>query len=115
MKRDRPNVTHWFHCWHIAKVHDKWVSIFNHVSNVHEGHSGKYARCLHDQLNDRNWMKRGSKAYEELEKIVQGRSLVEDIKNISPAEQASGLESFHRVVSHFAPKLTHFFHAGMEA
>lgn len=150
MKRDRPDVIHWFDCWHIAKgiykklessgkkkmcdkllewarsisnhiywcaassngdgdlVHDKWVSILNHVTNVHEGHGGKYARCQHDQLDDRNWMKRGSKAYDELEKIVLGRSLVKDIKNISPAEQTSGLESFHRVVCHFAPKLTHF-------
>lgn len=43
----------------------------------------------------------GSKAYEELEKVVKGRLLMTDIKKISPAEQTSGLEAY--------------FHAQMEA
>ncbi|KAL3881633.1 hypothetical protein ACJMK2_028046 [Sinanodonta woodiana] len=38
-----------------------------------------------------------------------------DIKKISPAEQTSGLEAFHNVLCHFAPKLLHFFHAQMDA
>ncbi|KAJ8310407.1 hypothetical protein KUTeg_012272 [Tegillarca granosa] len=48
-------------------------------------------------------MKRGSKVYDELEKIVLERSLVKDIKNISPAIQTSVLESFRRVLNHFSP------------
>ncbi|KAJ8310408.1 hypothetical protein KUTeg_012273 [Tegillarca granosa] len=66
MKRDRSDVIHWFGCWHIAKewarsvsnhiywcaassngdgdlVRDQLVSILNHVTNMHEGHGGKYA------------------------------------------------------------------------
>lgn len=38
-----------------------------------------------------------------------------DIKKLSPAEQTSSLESFHRVICFFAPKSLHFFHAQMEA
>ncbi|KAJ8310419.1 hypothetical protein KUTeg_012284 [Tegillarca granosa] len=64
-------------------VRDKLVSILNHVTNMHEGH--------------------GSKVYDELEKIVLERSLVKDIKNISPAIQTSVLESFRRVLNHFSP------------
>lgn len=38
-----------------------------------------------------------------------------DIKKISPAEQTSGLEAFHKVLCHFAPKFVHYFHAQMGA
>lgn len=96
-------------------VHDKWISILNHVTNIHEGHEGKYQSCQHGQLENRKWIKTDSKAFLELEKVVKGRLLVKDVKKISPAEQTSGLEAFHRVVCHFAPKLVHFFHAQMEA
>ncbi|KAJ8316584.1 hypothetical protein KUTeg_005860 [Tegillarca granosa] len=96
-------------------VHDKWISILNHVTNIQEGHEGKYQSCQHGQLANRKWIKRDSKAFLELEKVVKGRLLVKDVKNKSPAEQTSGLEAFHRVVCHFAPKLVHFFHAQMEA
>eukprot|EP00105_Crassostrea_gigas_P041763 XP_019925911.1 PREDICTED: uncharacterized protein LOC109619685 [Crassostrea gigas] len=96
-------------------VSQKWCSILNHVCNVHEGHGNKFPRCEHGDLEDRLWIKKGSKAYEELEKIVKGRLLMTDIKKISPAEQTSGLEAFHKVLCHFAPKFVHYFHAQMEA
>lgn len=59
----------------------------------------------------------GSKAYdrEELEKVVKGRLLMTYIKKISPAEQTSGLEAFHKILCHFAAKFVHYFHAQMEA
>lgn len=41
--------------------------------------------------------------------------LIKDVKKLSPGQQTSGLEAFHKVVCHFAPKLVHFFHAQMEA
>ncbi|CAG2211670.1 unnamed protein product [Mytilus edulis] len=50
----------------------------------------------------------GSPAYIELEKVISGRMLLKDIKKLSPAEQTSGLESFHNIVCYFAPKSTHF-------
>lgn len=56
-----------------------------------------------------------SRAYEELEHIIKGRLLLTDIRKLSPAEQTSGLEAFHKVICHFSPKLVHFFHAQMEA
>lgn len=46
----------------------------------------------------------GSKAYEELEKVVKCRLLMTDIEKISPAELTSGLEVIHKVLSHFASK-----------
>lgn len=51
----------------------------------------------------------------EMEKVVKGRLLVKDIKQISPAEQTSALEAYHKIVCHFAPKSLHFFYAPMKA
>ncbi|KAL3885640.1 hypothetical protein ACJMK2_025690 [Sinanodonta woodiana] len=97
-------------------VQQKWSSILNHVANIHRGHGDKFLQCEHEQLDNREWIKYGSKAHTEVEKVVKGRLLATDIRNSqSPAEQTSGLESFHRVICFFAPKTLHFFHAQMEA
>ncbi|KAL3879280.1 hypothetical protein ACJMK2_031582 [Sinanodonta woodiana] len=45
-----------------------------------------------------------SKAHTEVEKVVKGRLLATDIKKLSPAEQTSGLGSFHGAICFFAPK-----------
>ena len=37
----------------------KWRSITNHVANVHEGHEGRFDKCLHKDIEDRSWMKPG--------------------------------------------------------
>ncbi|KAL3882251.1 hypothetical protein ACJMK2_028613 [Sinanodonta woodiana] len=42
---------------------------------------------------------KGSKAHTEVKKVVKGRLLATDIKKLSPAEQTSSLESFHRALS----------------
>lgn len=51
----------------------------------------------------------------ELEKIVKGRLLINDVKKLSPAEQTSSLESYHKVVCFFAPKFVHFEYPQMQA
>ena len=57
----------------------------------------------------------GFKPYAELEKVVKGRLLKEDVKKLSPAEQTSDLEGFHKVICSYAPKFVHYFHPQMEA
>ena len=57
----------------------------------------------------------GSKAHKELEIIVRSPYLCKDIGKLSPGEQTSGLEAYHRVVTFFAPKSLHFFFNAMEA
>ena len=37
----------------------KWRSITIHVANVHEGHEGRFDKCLHKDIEDRSWMKPG--------------------------------------------------------
>ncbi|KAL3877441.1 hypothetical protein ACJMK2_035147 [Sinanodonta woodiana] len=96
-------------------VQQKWFSILNHVANIHRGHGDKFLQCEHEELDNREWIKYGSKAHTEVKKVVKGRLLATDIKKLSPAEQTSSLESFHRVICFFEPKSLHFFHAQMEA
>ena len=40
-------------------VQQKWLSILNHVTDVHEGHGEKFPRCQHGQLEPRDWMIKG--------------------------------------------------------
>ncbi|XP_062591608.1 uncharacterized protein LOC134253115 isoform X1 [Saccostrea cucullata] len=94
---------------------EKWISILNHVTDVHEGHGELYPRCLHGPVDDRQWIRRGSKAFLELETVVRGRMLLTDIKQLSNVGQTSCLEAYHKVVCFFAPKAVHFFYIQMQA
>lgn len=96
-------------------VSEKWLSVLNHITDVHEGHGQRFPKCLHGELEDIDWIKKGSLAFLEMEKVVKGKLLVNDIKKLAPAEQTSALESYHNVVCHFAPKALHFFYAPMKA
>ena len=44
-------------------VKEKWLSILNHITDVHEGHGDKFPRCAHDEIEDRDWMKKGRSFY----------------------------------------------------
>ncbi|KAH9373992.1 hypothetical protein HPB48_018762 [Haemaphysalis longicornis] len=36
-----------------------WGSLLNHVCNKHVGHQGPFSECLHEPLEDRQWMRPG--------------------------------------------------------
>ena len=56
-----------------------------------------------------------SKVYQAIEKIAQERTLMKVIERLSPTEQTSSFELYHRVVCFFAIKSLNFMHAQMEA
>ncbi|XP_045207027.2 uncharacterized protein LOC123559362 [Mercenaria mercenaria] len=58
---------------------------------------------------------KGYRPYQETSKIVASKHLLKDIGKLSPAEQTSSLEAFHKVVCQFAPKFVHYDHPQMEA
>jgi len=42
------------------QVKAKWLSITNHVINVHQGHSETFPSCAHGPLEEeRQWLRRG--------------------------------------------------------
>ena len=100
---------------HSDFVKTKWTSISNHIVNIHKNHSDLFPQCLHDNLEDREWLKKGSRAHKGLIQIISAKRLLHDIGKMSPSEQTSSLESYHRTVCLFAPKLMHFFYPSMRA
>ncbi|KAL8565477.1 hypothetical protein ACOMHN_049454 [Nucella lapillus] len=96
-------------------VKDKWLSIINHIADIHEGHGGTFSSCLHGALEPRAWIRRGTRQHETLRGIISSKFLLKDIGMLSPDVQTACLESYHAVVCHFAPKLYSFSYPVMES
>ena len=43
----------------VEVVTDKWLSILNHVADIHEGHGTKFPVCTHGELGRKTWIKKG--------------------------------------------------------
>ena len=76
--------------------------------------------CSHPKLSKLDeratkWLKPDSEVTDGLQKIVENKSLLKDIRNTSPYGQTSGVEGYHTVVNHFAPKMYHFSFKGMKS
>ena len=82
---------------------------------MHIDHGQLFPCCEHGALEPRMWIKSGSKAHKELIAIASSKLLCRDIKKLSPAEQTSSLESYHKIVTFFAPKSVHYFFPEMQA
>jgi len=41
-------------------VYEKWLSILNHVCNIHEGHGENFQKCEHGDGDERDWIKKGT-------------------------------------------------------
>ncbi|XP_064631009.1 uncharacterized protein LOC135489541 [Lineus longissimus] len=120
------DTAHFFDAWHLAKkgqadlIIAKWLSLDNHVHNVHRGHGELFPKCGHGRLGRtkqrRNkWLTAGTKVSTQLTKIITAKRFVKDVGKISCGQQTSGLEAFYSVINHFAPKQFHFSHEGMES
>ena len=55
----------------------------------------------------------GTKVYEKLQTILTTRQMTKDVQRLSAGQQTSGLEGYHSVVNHFAPKMIGFSYHGM--
>lgn len=50
----------------------------------------------------------GTRAYDKLEYIIMRKSLLNDIKKLSPNDQTSSLEGFHSTLNQWHPKMVCF-------
>ncbi|XP_065071075.1 uncharacterized protein LOC135695817 [Rhopilema esculentum] len=94
---------------------EKWLSVLNHMCNIHAGHGDLFPNCAHGDIDERDWIIKESIPYKLLKPIITAPLLVNDIGSLSPLYQTYGLEVFHRVILCFAPKSHHFFYWSMLA
>ncbi|XP_046569471.1 uncharacterized protein LOC124277801 [Haliotis rubra] len=99
-------------------VLEKWRSVINHVQkNIHVGHGAKGSTNAsipgRKRGTQKKWLKCGTKAAEKLGLLLEKPRLLKDVRKISPQYQTSAVESFHRVIINFAPKMVGFSYMGM--
>ncbi|XP_077512495.1 uncharacterized protein LOC144123549, partial [Amblyomma americanum] len=56
-----------------------------------------------------------SKAFQKLQDIANSKALLQDMPRLSTRHQTYGLEDFHSLLVHFAPKTYHYSYLGMRA
>lgn len=37
----------------------KWLSILNHIVNIHSGHGDRFPNCAHGDIEERAWLRKG--------------------------------------------------------
>ncbi|XP_044126811.1 uncharacterized protein LOC122921008 [Bufo gargarizans] len=100
---------------------EKWKSVLQHVTNVHEwGGDSDCKACHHPPLpeevvNSANWLEKDSAAHEQLKKIVENTSLLKDLKHLSFLCHTGELEIYHTTCLKYRPKTLHFFLDSMVA
>ncbi|XP_064488327.1 uncharacterized protein LOC135400419 [Ornithodoros turicata] len=87
---------------------DAWLSIHNHVINIHNGHAGSYLRYLHGPIPNGDWLEPDSLAYKKFKEVTGNTRILKDVAQMSPNIQTYALESFHSLLIRFAPKLVAF-------
>ena len=70
-------------------------------------YAGKYAPLLLSF--------KGSRELKALANIVTNNYVMKDVPCMSPQDQTSSLEAFHKLICFFAPKHVHFHYNGMKA
>ncbi|XP_050400994.1 uncharacterized protein LOC126817865 [Patella vulgata] len=129
-EKDRGDIVHWIksvsnHLYWVAAstlsadgqlMLEKWLSVQNHIQNVHQGHGDLFTICSHGELvgseRKKLWLKPGTKLCERFQDVVSSRQMKKDIPMLSTGQQTSCLESYHGVFNHFAPKMIGFSYHG---
>ena len=101
-------------------IESKWKSLLRHVQNIHHGHGEIFPSCMHTPLSDLDlrtikWLKPDTEECDSLQKLVETKMLVNDIKRCSSHGQTSAVEGYHSLVNQFAPKMYHFSFNGMKS
>ena len=102
---------------------EKWKSIIQHISNVHEWDNDPKAlfpKCVHPTLSSeeersKKWLRSGSVAYNALCKVVLQDTLLRDMKKLTGYHHTGSLEVFHSLLLKYCPKRQHFSYVGMQA
>jgi solute carrier family 8 (sodium/calcium exchanger) len=87
------------------------------LRNIHQGHGTVFPSCVHGRLRrgrtKKEWFKPNSKVFLQLSDILMANAMRRNVQRLSPLGQTYGIEGFHSLVNHFAPKMIHFGYGGM--
>lgn len=86
----------------------KWKCLLNHIQGIHEHDNELFPSCLHGHIEPREWLKKDFRALQNLKELATARTLLKDMPHLSTKYQTYGLEAFHSLLLHFAPKLYHY-------
>ncbi|XP_057709542.1 uncharacterized protein LOC130927604 [Corythoichthys intestinalis] len=87
----------------------KWLACVDHLQNVHDS-------CLHPPITtNKAWLLPGTEVNVAVVELLTKTMFVNDVMKMSHLGQTSGVETFHSVVNHFAPKMYHFSYKGMKS
>ncbi|XP_070389108.1 uncharacterized protein [Dermacentor albipictus] len=100
---------------HKELIVPKWKSLLNHVRDIHSHEDALFPSCLHGYIEPRNWLSTESKAFQKLKEVATSKALLRDLPQLATKFQTYGLEAFHSVLLHFAPKLCQYSFEGMVA
>ncbi|KAG0432205.1 hypothetical protein HPB47_021085 [Ixodes persulcatus] len=84
----------------------KWLSILNHVRDIHVHSNPLYPACAHGELEPREWLD---------DAIITKRHLLADLPQLSTRFQTYSLEAFHGLLIHYCPKFCQYSNKGMKA
>ncbi|XP_077485845.1 uncharacterized protein LOC144096892 [Amblyomma americanum] len=103
LRNNKAAITHEFDVWHMLAP---WIkSVCNHLYWAAASSEGKA------ELIEPKWL--GSE--KKLQDIANSKALLQDMPRLSTRHQTYGLEAFHSLLVHFAPKTYHYSYLGMRA
>uniref|UniRef100_A0AAV2JI66 Mutator-like transposase domain-containing protein n=1 Tax=Knipowitschia caucasica TaxID=637954 RepID=A0AAV2JI66_KNICA len=90
-------------------IRKKWLSTVDHIQNNHENCES------HGPGLKKKWFKPGTECFVDLVELLTKPYFLKDVEKMSAHGQTSGIECFHSVINHFAPKMYTFSYFGMQS
>lgn len=105
-------------------LREKWLSLLFHITGKHCWQVSptfkKLKKCGHQPINRKDqketkWLENGSPAHVALEEVVTNKKLLKDLAKLTEFHHTGELESYHSLMTKYAPKREHFCYNGMVA
>ena len=92
------------------QLQENWMSIMFHIRNKHKwvGYN-HYKKCKHpmltkSQIKKKKWIKEGTPAFCEIEKVIKKKKTLNDLKLCTEFRHSGNVEVYHSVYLKYCPK-----------
>ena len=105
-------------------LREKWLSLLHHITGKHCWRASKefklVKKCGHPRISRKDkkeivWVENGSPTHVALEEVITNKKLLKDLAKLTEFHHTGELESYHSLMSKYAPKREHFCYNGMVA